>query len=102
MNIRTLMRIVGPDRSETEAQAAAAAAEDYIRAYCGLCQIPPQLEGIALTMAAALVRASDSAGVRSVEVGDTRVDLGNVSADAVLAVCGGYDKLLDRFRRIRW
>lgn len=107
MNIRSLMRIAGEDCAESDALWAAALAEDYIRAYCGVCGLPCALERIALSMAAALLRGNVSksgaaVGVESVKVGDTQVDFGSRDADAALAVMRGYDDILNRYRRIRW
>ncbi|MBR5427741.1 MAG: hypothetical protein IK118_05285 [Clostridia bacterium] len=108
MNIRSLMRIAGQDCTQAEALKAAAAAESYIFAYCGIRELPCALERIALSMAAALLRqpgavsADESAGVKSVKVGDTQVEFGSAGEDAVMAVCRGYNEILNRYRRIRW
>ncbi|MBQ6019868.1 MAG: hypothetical protein IJL26_06775 [Clostridia bacterium] len=108
MNIRSLMRIVGADCAEADAEKAAAAAEDYIRAYCGLCDLSGFPERIVLSMAAALLTRTGANGggtptnVKSVKVGDTEVDFGAAEADAALAILEGYNRILNRYRRVRW
>ena len=102
MNIRSLIKLTDGAFTEEEAVAAAAQTERYILAYCGLCRLPRELETLALSMAAVLLRSGAGAGVRSVKMGDAEVSFGDGSADPAQTVLSGYRPLLNRYRRVRW
>lgn len=83
-------------------------ASDIIKSYCNIDEVPAELNTILIRIAMDLYRnehlgsADTPQNVTSVSIGDTSTSFGDVSADFSQSIIKDYEKVLNRYRKVRF
>ncbi len=104
MNIDELKAVVGENAADEEVKFAAATAEEYIKNYCRVENVPEGLKYTALNMAVDFLRArklAENDGVKKIEEGDVAVTF-EESKKGFDDVTESYKPMLDLFRKAGW
>ena len=92
-----LVLMLGEERKEGYYDYLLASAEEKIKNYCNIEEVPKELENTMVELAAALGEAgAGGEAVSSVKMGDTQVTYGSAQD----SVFGDFKAQLNRFRRI--
>lgn len=92
-----LILMLGEEKTEGYYDFLLESAEEKIKNYCNIDEVPKELENTMVEMAAALGETETRGSVSSVKMGDTEVEYTETAASAVLTE---FAVQLNRFRRI--